>query len=133
MRKDGFSRRALLQGAAALGTAALTPQPLWAQESARTDAAAQSVALPARGELLIRGASVLTMDPNVPDLATGDVHVRDGAIVAVGQTLEAPSAEVVDGKGMICMPGFIDTHFHLWNSSCVPSSGSISRRWATSQ
>jgi imidazolonepropionase-like amidohydrolase len=52
----------------------------------------------------------------VPDLAAGDVHVRDGAIVAVAQKIEAPSARVVDCAGMICIPGFIDTHFHLWNS-----------------
>ncbi len=73
--------------------------------------------MPARGELVIRGATVLTMDPAVPDLAAGDVHVRDGAIVAVAQRIEAPTAQVVDGAGMICMPGFIDTHFHMWTSS----------------
>jgi len=73
-------------------------------------------ALPARGELLIRGATVLTMDPAVPDLAAGDVHVRDGTIVAVAQKIDAPSAQVIDGAGMICIPGFVDTHFHLWNA-----------------
>src|ERR1019366_1752880 len=109
-----FSRRRLMQGAAALGTA-LLPRGLLAQQAART-AGAPGAPLPARGELLIRGATVLTMDPAVPDLAAGDVHVRDGAIVAVAQKIEAPSARVVDGTGMICIPGFVDTHFHLWNS-----------------
>ena len=109
-----FSRRRLMQGAAALGTA-LLPRGLLAQQAART-AGAPGAPLPARGELLIRGATVLTMDPAVPDLAAGDVHVRDGAIVAVAQKIEAPSALVVDGTGMICIPGFVDTHFHLWNS-----------------
>ena len=109
-----FSRRRLMQGAAALGTA-LLPRGLLAQQAART-AGAPGAPLPARGELLIRGATVLTMDPAVPDLAAGDVHVRDGAIVAVAQKIEAPSARVVDGTEMICIPGFVDTHFHLWNS-----------------
>jgi 5-methylthioadenosine/S-adenosylhomocysteine deaminase len=109
-----FSRRRLMQGAAALGTA-LLPRELLAQQAART-AGAPGAPLPSRGELLIRGATVLTMDPAVPDLAAGDVHVRDGAIVAVAQKIEAPSARVVDGTGMICIPGFVDTHFHLWNS-----------------
>jgi cytosine/adenosine deaminase-related metal-dependent hydrolase len=44
------------------------------------------------------------------------VHIRDGAIVAVAQRIEAPSAQVIDGAGMICIPGFVDTHFHLWAS-----------------
>lgn len=76
--------------------------------------------LPRRGELLIRGATVLTMDSAVPDLAAGDVHVREGAIVAVAPTIEASAAQVIDGGGMICMPGFVDTHFHLWNSLFRP-------------
>jgi cytosine/adenosine deaminase-related metal-dependent hydrolase len=56
------------------------------------------------------------MDPAVPDLVGGDVHVRDGAIMAVAQKIEAPAPQVVDGNGMICIPGFIDTHFHMWAS-----------------
>jgi len=106
-----LTRRALMRGAAALGTAALVPQRLLAQQAARN-----APALPARGELLIRGATVLTMDPAVPDLAAGDVHVRDGTIVAVAPRIEAPAAQVIDGAGMIAIPGFIDTHFHLWNA-----------------
>ena len=40
--------------------------------------------LPPRREFVIRGASVLTMDPNIRDFGTGDVLVRDGLIGAVG-------------------------------------------------
>src|SRR3984893_10777627 len=106
-----------MQGAAALGMATLIPQELLAQQAPRT-ASAPGSSLPARGELLIRGATVLTMDPAVSALAVGDVHVRDGTIVAVAQKIETPSAQVVDGSGMICIPGFVDTHFHLWNRGC---------------
>jgi 5-methylthioadenosine/S-adenosylhomocysteine deaminase len=114
MTGKSFSRRGLMQGAAALGTAALIPQGLSAQQVGRT-ASAPGAPLPGRGELLIRGITVLTMDPAVPDLAAGDVHVREGAIVAVASMIEAPAAQVIDGAGMICIPGFVDTHFHLWN------------------
>jgi 5-methylthioadenosine/S-adenosylhomocysteine deaminase len=31
-----------------------------------------------------------------------------------------PAAEVIDGAGTICIPGFIDTHFHLWTSVFRP-------------
>ncbi len=115
MMDETFSRRRLMRGTAALGTAALLPRRLMAQPAART-ARAPGAPLPARGELVIRGATVLTMDPAVPDLAAGDVHVRDGTIIAVAGKIEAPAAQVVDGAGMICIPGFVDTHFHLWNA-----------------
>jgi 5-methylthioadenosine/S-adenosylhomocysteine deaminase len=71
-------------------------------------------ALPARGEFVMRGGHVLTMDPSLGDLPAGDVHVRDGAIVAVGANIDAPAAQVIDARGMIVMPGFVDTHWHLW-------------------
>jgi 5-methylthioadenosine/S-adenosylhomocysteine deaminase len=71
-------------------------------------------ALPGRGELVVRGGHVLTMDPSLGDLPSADVHVRDGVIVAVGSNLSPPNAEVIDGRDMIVLPGFVDTHWHLW-------------------
>lgn len=112
MIRTTLNRRRLLQGTAALTTAALGPPQVFAQPAARNAAP-----LPSRGELVIRGATVLTMDPAVPDLAAGDVHVRDGAIVAVAPRIDAPAAQVIDGAGMICIPGFIDTHMHMWTSA----------------
>src|SRR5262245_60083497 len=101
-----FSPRRLLQGATALTPAALGPQQLFAQPV--RSAATPGALLPPRGELVIRGATVLTMDPAVPDLASGDVHVRDGSIIAVAQRIDAPAAQTIDGAGMICIPGFVD-------------------------
>lgn len=73
-------------------------------------------ALPARGEYLIRNAAVITMDPILGDISAGDVHIRNGEIVAVGRKLRAPRAEVLDGRGMIALPGLVDTHWHMWNT-----------------
>lgn len=56
------------------------------------------------------------MDPDGGDFERGDIHVRDGLIVAVGPKLTAVGAELIDGEGMIAMPGFVDAHFHLWSS-----------------
>jgi cytosine/adenosine deaminase-related metal-dependent hydrolase len=69
-----------------------------------------------RTATLIRGARILTMDPDLGDLARGDVLVRDGAVVAVAERLAADDAEVIDAEGMILMPGFVETHWHMWNS-----------------
>ena len=68
-----------------------------------------------RSELLIRNAYVLTMDA-AGDLAGADVHVRDGAIAAVGRDLSAPGAQIIDGAGMLVLPGFVETHWHVWTS-----------------
>ncbi len=68
-----------------------------------------------RSELLIRNAYVLTMDA-AGDLAGADVHVRSGAIAAVGRGLTAPGAQIIDGSGMLVLPGFVETHWHVWTS-----------------
>ena len=107
-RKAGITRRELIGTAAAVGAAtALAPRP---------GAAAD---LPARGEFVIRNAAyVLTMDPTLGEIAQGDVHVRNGEIVAVGRNVAAPGAEVIDGRTMIALPGLVETHSHTWNSTC---------------
>jgi 5-methylthioadenosine/S-adenosylhomocysteine deaminase len=66
-------------------------------------------------EFLVRGAYVLTMDPELGDLPDGEVHVRDGAIVAVGNALGV-DCPVLDGTGTVVMPGLVDTHWHLWTT-----------------
>ncbi len=78
--------------------------------------------LPARGEFVIRNAFVMTMDAQ-GDLADADVHVKNGAIVAVGRNLQAAGAQVIDGRGMIVLPGFVETHWHMWNTLLRSMSG----------
>jgi len=104
-------RREFLCRAAAVAATAAT-RPAWAQASAGF--APRETRLPERGEYLIRSAWLLTMDPRLGDVASGEVHVRDGRIVAVGANLPAGGARVIDARDMIAMPGFVDTHFHLW-------------------
>jgi 5-methylthioadenosine/S-adenosylhomocysteine deaminase len=65
---------------------------------------------------IIRGADVVTMDEAAGDLASADILIEDGAIRAVGRTLDAAGAEVIDGAGMIAMPGIIDAHTCLWQT-----------------
>jgi cytosine/adenosine deaminase-related metal-dependent hydrolase len=48
------------------------------------------------------------------------VHVRDGVIAAVAPSIATTSGTALDGRGMICMPGFVDTHWHLWTSALRP-------------
>jgi imidazolonepropionase-like amidohydrolase len=49
-----------------------------------------------------------------PTITGGSILMRDGKIVSVGSTVDAPAdAAVVDGRGMWLTPGIIDTHSHL--------------------
>ena len=63
---------------------------------------------------LFKGGIVVTMDADVPNLATGDVLVEGDRIVAVGASVQADGAEVIDATGNIVMPGLIDAHHHMW-------------------
>jgi 5-methylthioadenosine/S-adenosylhomocysteine deaminase len=72
--------------------------------------------LPHRGEFVIRDAYVLTMEPEIGDIPKGSVHIKDGEIVAVGTSIDAPSASVIDGRRAIVLPGLIDTHWHMWTT-----------------
>jgi len=114
MSKNTIDRRTVLTATTALGAAAILPAGALAQTSA-------PASLPARGEFVVRGARVLSMDDKIGDFPNGDVHVRNGAIVAVGANVSAPGAQVINGKGMICMPGFVDTHWHHWTTSLRPA------------
>jgi cytosine/adenosine deaminase-related metal-dependent hydrolase len=67
------------------------------------------------GRKLIQGGIVLSMDPGVGELARGDVLIDGAHIVAVGPNLDVASdTEVIDASGMIVMPGFVDSHRHIW-------------------
>lgn len=114
--KNGIDRRSILAATTALGAASLLPGRALAQ----APGAGPATSLPARGEFVIRGALVLSMDETIGDLERGDVHVRDGTVVAVAASVNAPGALVIDGKAMICMPGFVDTHLHHWTSVLRP-------------
>jgi 5-methylthioadenosine/S-adenosylhomocysteine deaminase len=72
--------------------------------------------------LVIRHATVLSMDPNLAELPDADVLINNGKIIAVGRDLAAEGAEVIDATGMILIPGLVDAHWHLWNSFLRSSS-----------
>lgn len=66
------------------------------------------------GATLIRGADLLTMDPELGEINGGDVLIENGRISAIGEGLTREGAEVVDADGMILMPGMTDGHRHVW-------------------
>lgn len=75
-----------------------------------TAALALGAAPAPKADLLIRGGTVYP-GPGAPFV--GDVAIRGDRIVAIGKHLATPAARVIDAKGMIVAPGFIDPHTHM--------------------
>lgn len=65
-------------------------------------------------QILLKGGTVLTMDPSLGNFRNADVLIEGAKIAKVGPNLPVNGAEVIDASNMIVMPGFIDTHRHIW-------------------
>ncbi len=122
MTRLTFTRRNLLAGAAAFGTVGMPGLSLGGA-SAQPARGTATPKLPARGNYVIRNAHVMSMEKGIGDIPSGDVHVRNGEIVAVGENVNAPGAVTIDGRGMIVLPGLIETHWHMWNTLLRGMSG----------
>src|SRR5262245_31974761 len=81
--------------------------------SSGTALAQQPASAPGR-PILIKGGCVLTLDRALGDFETADVLIEGKTISAVRPNITAPNAEIIDAARMIVMPGFVDTHRHMW-------------------
>jgi cytosine/adenosine deaminase-related metal-dependent hydrolase len=69
--------------------------------------------------LLVQHAEVLvTMDDGRRRIADGGLFVRDNVIERVGLTAELPAEadRVINARGMIVLPGLVNTHHHLYQT-----------------
>src|SRR5207253_408750 len=110
-RRD-FLKASTATAVAAAGLNLLTATPAAAQ--ANSDAPSDS-GKPGR-RYIIRGGSVMSMDPSVGDFPQADVLIEGKKIIAVGPNLQAGGATPIDARGRIVMPGFIDTHHHQFET-----------------
>jgi N-acyl-D-amino-acid deacylase len=61
-----------------------------------------------------------------------DVAVRDGRIVRIGKISNSEARQVVDAKGQILAPGFIDVHTHVESIYNLPAAENFVRMGVTS-
>jgi 5-methylthioadenosine/S-adenosylhomocysteine deaminase len=66
--------------------------------------------------LLIRNATVITMDPALGDLRPGSILIENDKVAAVGEQTVRGDAEVVDGQSLIVIPGLVNAHMHTWQT-----------------
>lgn len=67
------------------------------------------------GKILLKNARIITMNGN-EILEKGDILVENNRIKEIGAGLSAPGVEQMDLDGKTVVPGFIDTHAHMWPS-----------------
>jgi N-acyl-D-amino-acid deacylase len=75
-------------------------------------------------DVVIRGGSIVDGSGAPP--TAGDVGVRDGRIVAVGE-VDEPAQRTIDADGAIVTPGWVDVHTHYdgqatWDDAFEPSA-----------
>lgn len=70
-------------------------------------------------DLLIKNGTIVTEK----EMFRGDIAVKDGIIVSIGNDLsDIPCENVVDATGKLVLPGAIDAHTHL----AMPFGGTVS-------
>jgi 5-methylthioadenosine/S-adenosylhomocysteine deaminase len=112
------SRRSLLVGAGGFtGGWLMMSVPSGPRVSA-ADGQGAAPPPPQGSRILLKGGAVITLDPALGDFDVGDVLIDGSRIAAVGPDLEAGSGvAIVDASRMIVMPGFVDTHRHMWQGA----------------
>src|SRR5262245_41650166 len=66
----------------------------------------------AKFDLVVSNGSLVI--PGVGTVAA-DVGISGGRIAAVGENLAASSADVLDARGKVVLPGIFDPHVHIGN------------------
>ena len=64
--------------------------------------------------LIQNAATVVTQDAGLGEIKSGDVLVDGPRVAQVGAGLKAEADEVIDASGRLVVPGFINTHHHLY-------------------
>jgi 5-methylthioadenosine/S-adenosylhomocysteine deaminase len=125
----GLSRRRFLQASGA-GLAAGTLAGTGLAGTALAEDFERGHRRPPRGRrVLIKGGVVLTMDPTIGDFEQADVLIDGSKIAMVRPNIRA-AAQVVDARGMIVMPGFIDTHHHQYETIQRANNADGNLQWA---
>ena len=65
--------------------------------------------------LLIRNIqSLVSCDEKDTVYEHADLYAEDGKIAAIGPNLDKKADKIIDGSSMLCYPGLVNTHHHLY-------------------
>ena len=76
--------------------------------------------MPQEADYLICGGTVITVDEERRIIRDGAVAIRGDRIAAVGKAEELnqefTAGRVIDAKGKLIMPGFVNSHMHFYHT-----------------
>ena len=138
-----MSRRGVFKTGAALVLAAVAPvlpreaepgqRPQNGEDAGTFDRLWRQSTAPNQ-HILLKGGTVVSMDPKVGDFVKGDVLIQGKKITAVAGDLKAPpQAQAIDATNTIIIPGFVDAHRHSWEGQLrrIIPNGAINAYMAT--
>ena len=76
----------------------------------------------------IKNATIISMDPEIGDFDNGNIYIKDGEIIEIGTEVKGDYETVIDGTGMIAMPGLINAHHHTWQTAIRGIGGNWKQR-----
>lgn len=65
-------------------------------------------------QILLKGGVVLSQDPAMGDFDKADVLIRGDSIEQIAPDIRADGVQLINAENMIILPGFIDSHRHIW-------------------
>ncbi|MDF2960829.1 MAG: N-ethylammeline chlorohydrolase [Paenibacillus sp.] len=63
------------------------------------------------GSTLIKQAQLVTMNDR-NEVLTGDLLIENDRIAGIGPEIKTAADRVIDGRGKVVLPGFVQTHIH---------------------
>ena len=128
-----ISRRGFFKTSMALAAGAAGQRPQNVEDAGTLERIWRQNAVPNQS-MLLKGGTIVSMDPKVGDFVKGDVLIQGKKIAAVAGELKAPAqAQVIDASNTIVIPGFIDAHRHSWEGQLrrIIPNGAINAYMAT--
>ena len=128
-----ISRRHLIR----LGTVVAAVRAGIAQTPSRDGAEAglSPLKLEPDRRILIKGGTIISMDPSVGDFVQGDILIQGKKIASIGANVKVsgPAPKIIDASNTILIPGFVDCHRHSWEGVLrrIIPNGDIAKYTAT--
>lgn len=88
--------------------------------------------------MLIKGATVTSFEADAPG-RRADILLHGSSIAAIAPSIDYAGATLIDARRMLAVPGFVDAHRHLWETSLrgtLPAAtladylATVNGRWA---
>ena len=136
-----MQRRRFFKAGAALAVAAASPllarkadgaqRPQVPEDGGTLDRSWRQSTAPNQ-RLLLKGGTIVSLDPKVGDFVKGDVLIEGKKIVNVAAEIRA-QAQIIDASNTIVIPGFVDAHRHSWEGQLrrIIPDGAIGAYMAT--